>query len=164
MLDKTEFKRLFDIHFDEIRSFVFYRCGDTEAASDLTQELFLKIWEKRERFIAGNIRPLLYKMANELVIDDYRKHVCRTGFEQSLMLREDTEWSPEEQLLSEEFHSLYAKALDEMSETQRIVFLMNRENNLKYKEIAEYLHISVKAVEKRMSAALQFLRIKLLNQ
>lgn len=49
-----------------------------------------------------------------------------------------------------------------MPEGQRVVFLMSRNEDLKYHEIAECLNISVKAVEKRMSAALQFLRTELL--
>jgi RNA polymerase sigma-70 factor (ECF subfamily) len=162
MLNKGEFKQLFDSYFDEIRSFVFYRCGDSETASDIAQEVFLKLWEKRAQFTLVNIKSLLYKIANEMVITNYRKDICRKGFEQSLTLRENQEPSPEEKMMSEEFIASYAKALEEMPEKQRIVFLLNRDSDLKYKEIAEYLQISVKAVEKRMSAALQFLRTELL--
>ena len=46
MLGKTEFKLLFDTYFDAIRSFVFYRCGDANVASDVAQEVFMKVWEK----------------------------------------------------------------------------------------------------------------------
>ena len=79
------------------------------------------------------------------------------------MLQSDEAVSPEEELLFEELASSYAQALEKMSETQRTVFLMSRNDELKYHEIAECLDISVKAVEKRMSAALQFLRTELLS-
>ena len=46
MINKAEFKQLFDKYFDTIRSFIFYRCGDTDAASDMAQDVFMKIWEK----------------------------------------------------------------------------------------------------------------------
>jgi RNA polymerase sigma-70 factor (ECF subfamily) len=49
-----------------------------------------------------------------------------------------------------------------MPEIQRVVFLMNRNDEMKYQEIAECLQLSVKAVEKRMSGALQYLRTQLL--
>ncbi len=50
------------------------------------------------------------------------------------------------------------KAINNLSEGQRIAFLMNRVEGKKYREIAEILEISVKAVEKRMSLALIALR------
>lgn len=62
MLSKAEFKHLFDKYFDTIRSFIFYRCGDTDAASDMAQDIFMKVWEKRELLTNDNIKSLLYKM------------------------------------------------------------------------------------------------------
>lgn len=162
MLNKAEFKQLFDTYFDTIRSFIFYRCGDTDAASDMTQDVFMKIWEKREQLDNGDLKPLLYKMANDLTISNYRKNSTRLDYEKSLVIQTDSPLSPEEEFRFEELAASYAKALKEMPEAQRLVFLMNRNDELKYHEIAGRLDISVKTVEKRMSAALQFLRIKLL--
>ncbi|MDL2247320.1 RNA polymerase sigma-70 factor [Bacteroides sp. OttesenSCG-928-J23] len=162
MLTKVEFKQLFNTYFDTIRSFIFYRCGDTDAASDMAQDVFMKIWEKREQLDSLLIKPLLYKIANDVVISNYRKSSTRTDYEQSITIRNDRYLSPEEELDFQELTSTYAKALEKMPETQRIVFLMSRNDNLKYHEIAQCLDISVKAVEKRMSAALQFLRTELL--
>jgi RNA polymerase sigma-70 factor (ECF subfamily) len=162
MLNKVDFKQLFDTYFDEIRRFVFYRCGDEDTASDIAQDVFLKIWEKRDRLICEKMKPLLYKMANEKIIDNYRREVCQNGFQQSLKIDAESEISPEEKMVSDEFIASYAEALVQIPEKQRLVFLMNREDDLKYKEIAECLQISVKTVEKRMSAALQLLKTKLL--
>lgn len=73
MISKAEFKQLFDKYFDTIRSFIFYRCGDRDAASDMAQDVFMKIWEKREQLDNLNLKPLLYKIANDMVISNYRK-------------------------------------------------------------------------------------------
>ncbi len=163
MISKAEFKQLFDRHFDQIRTFIFYRCGNTDMASDMAQDVFMKVWEKREQLANDNLKSLLYKMSNDLVISNYRKSINHADYEQSMMLQSDEAVSPEEELLFEELASSYAQALEKMSETQRTVFLMSRNDELKYHEIAECLDISVKAVEKRMSAALQFLRTELLS-
>ena len=162
MISKAEFKQLFDRHFDQIRTFIFYRCGNTDMASDMAQDVFMKVWEKREQLANDNLKSLLYKMSNDLVISNY-KSINHADYEQSMMLQSDEAVSPEEELLFEELASSYAQALEKMSETQRTVFLMSRNDELKYHEIAECLDISVKAVEKRMSAALQFLRTELLS-
>ena len=57
----------------------------------------------------------------------------------------------------------YANALNCMPEGQREVFMMSREEQLTYKEIAQRLDISVKAVEKRMSGALKIVNEKMLT-
>jgi RNA polymerase sigma-70 factor (ECF subfamily) len=162
MLSKNEFKDVFDVHFDAIRSFVFYRCGDMDVASDVAQDVFMKIWEKRDALNGSRITPLLYKMATDCYISHYRKGLCRTNFEQSLTGDDGGDVSPEDELLFRETAAVYAKALEQMPEMQRTVFLMNREDEMKYREIAERLHISVKTVEKHISAALRFLKTKLL--
>jgi len=163
MLNKIEFKKLFDTYFDTIRNFVFFRCGDEDTASDITQEVFMKVWEKREQLCNDNLKALLYKMANEMTISNHRKVKNRNDFEQSMTLSDESDLSPEDEMIFTEFRSLYAKALKLMPETQRVVFLMSRYEELKYHEIAKRLNISVKAVEKRMSAALQFLRNELIQ-
>lgn len=163
MLNKKGFKLLFDTYFDAIRSFIFYRCGDTELASDMAQEIFMKVWEKKEQLHDDNLKALLYKMANEMVINSYRKEMSRNNFEQHMTLCDESNISPEDEMLFKEFTSSYAQALHRMPEKQRIVFLMSRNDELKYHEIAGRLDISIKAVEKRMNSALQFLKNSLIN-
>jgi len=162
MLNKTEFKQLFDAWFDTIRSFIFYRCGDVDLASDMAQDVFMKIWEKRETLAGNNLKALLYKMANDMVISNYRKETSRNNFMQEMKLRHDYGLSPEDESLYMETAARYAAALEKMTESQRTVFLMSRNDELKYYEIAERLDISLKTVEKRMSAVLRFLRKELL--
>jgi RNA polymerase sigma-70 factor (ECF subfamily) len=66
-------------------------------------------------------------------------------------------------LEEKEFSAKLEKALSKLSESQRIAFLMNRIDGKKYKEIAEILNISVKAVEKRIHNALLNLRKEIEN-
>ena len=162
MLNKDDFKDVYDVHFDAVRSYVFYRCGDMEMASDVAQDVFMKIWEKRLVLNGNVIKPLIYKMASDCYISHYRKEKCRMNFEQSMITTGHTECSPEDEMTFNELATTYAKTLEQMPERQRIIFLMNREDRMKYAEIADSLQISVKAVEKHISAALRLLRTKLL--
>jgi RNA polymerase sigma-70 factor (ECF subfamily) len=162
MLDKKDFKDVYDVHFDAIRSFVFYRCGDMELASDIAQDVFLKIWEKRFALNGNHLKPLLYKMASDCYISHCRKETSRMNFEQSMSTTNHTALSPEDEMNFNELAAAYANALEQMPEKQRTVFLMNREDGMKYAEIADSLRISVKMVEKHVSAALRLLRTKLL--
>ena len=162
MISIEVFKDVFDKHFDAIRTFIFYRCGNSDLSSDMAQDVFMKVWEKREQLSNLNLKSLLYKMANDMVISNYRKSKSHIDFVQNMTFQTNETASPDEVLNFEELASSYAQALEKMPETQRTVFLMSRNDELKYHEIAEHLGISVKTVEKRMSAALQFLRTELL--
>lgn len=66
--------------------------------------------------------------------------------------------SPEYLLEEEEFKTKLQNAIALLTDAQREVFLLNRIDGKKYREIAEILNVSQKAIEKRMSAALKILR------
>lgn len=159
-MNKSEFKHIFDTYFDPLRSFVYYRTADEKAAEDIVQDVFMRLWEKRARLDNSNIKALLYKMASDMVVSHYRHEATKLEFERSLSYGQAI--SPEDELQFEELKARYAGVLKQMNEAQREVFLMSREESLKYHEIAERLGVSVKAVEKRMSQALQLLKSKLI--
>lgn len=99
-----------------------------------------------------------------MVISSYRKETSRNHFEQDMIHNDASGLSPEEEILFKELATSYARALEQMPEKQRIVFLMSRNDELKYHEIAGLLDISIKTVEKRMNSALQFLKKVLLTE
>ena len=156
-----DFKLLFEEHFAAIRNYMFYRSGNTELATDLAQETFMKVWEKRDDINSEKVLGLLYKIANDLFVSNYRKSQHGFRFFEAYQLNNE-ELTPEDALSFEELRQSYKRALIEMPEKQRTVFLMSRMENLKYVEIAEITGISVKAVEKRMKKALEFLRQNLI--
>lgn len=160
-MDKIGFKNIFDRYFDSIRSYAYYRMADEDAASDIAQDVFMRIWEKRDNMDEKNIKPLLYKMANDMVISHHRKKMTMLDFSRNMTVTGKS-LSPQEEMQFEELKNRYSDTLAGMPESQRETFLMSREEGLKYKEIADRLGLSIKAVEKRMSAALQILKAKLL--
>jgi RNA polymerase sigma-70 factor (family 1) len=140
-----------------------YRGADTELATDIAQDVFMKFWEKRLKFEGGGTKSLLYKMASDAYISHLRKTQVAAKYEKSVELKLESN-DPQKQLEYEEVHGQYLIALSTMSEKQREVFLMNRIEEMTYKEIADRLGLSVKAVEKRMSQAIRFLRERLIKK
>ncbi len=159
-MTKEEFKFCFDQLFDSVRNYIFYRCGNEEIATDIAQETFMKIWEKKFSYHPTKTKGLIYKIANQLWISQHRKQESQNKYELTLSYSQTT--SHEEKALElKELKNNYEATLANLPVIQREVFLMSRMEELSYKEIAERLKISVKAVEKRMSSALKELRIKL---
>lgn len=156
-MNTEEFKKIFERKFDELRSFLIYRCGDEELATDIAQECFMKVWEKRESIDTKQVTGLLFKMASDLFVNNYQ-HRKRTQRVFENIRYETEDYSPEELLSFEQLKIKYETLVEEMPENQRTVFLMSRIDGLQYKEIAERLGLGVKAVEKRMGIALNYLR------
>lgn len=139
---------------------MFYRSGDTELATDIAQETFLKIWEKNNKIDDARVKGLLFKIANNLFVSYYRKEKRSFEFFKHYEPDEKTR-TPEEDLIFGQLKENYSYALQKMPEKQRTVYLMSRVDQLTYNEIAEMVGVSVKAVEKRMTLALHFLRTSL---
>jgi RNA polymerase sigma-70 factor (family 1) len=151
------FKSIFDEYYRPIKRFLYYKLGDIDLAEDITQEVFIRAWDKRETIIIDTVKSYLYKIANNLVINHFSS--AKTRFELKLEDHDKTvSESPQYIMENDEFAERLNRALEQLSEGQRTVFLMNRIDDLTYREIAEQLEISVKAVEKRMHSALESLR------
>ena len=159
-MTKEEFKHIYDTYFDAIRSYIYYRCGDTDLASDIAQEVFMNVWKKKDTFHLENIKGLLYKMASNTFISAYRKGKVADEYLEHVKFtfKEEKE---DRSLEYKELKTAYEDCLGQLKEGCREVFLMSRMEELTYREIAERLEISVKAVEKRMSQALKELKLKL---
>ena len=163
VLNQQAFQKLFDHYFERVRNYIFYRCGDPELATDITQETFMKIWEKRLNPDKGKEKALLFKIAGDIFISEYRKKQSALKF---VAVAKNTGANPsvDHEIEYHELKARYEKSLSAMNEKQRVVFLMSRNDGLKYKDIAEHLDISVKAVKKRMHQALDYLKKKIKNE
>lgn len=159
-MKKEEFKILFETHFEDVRRYILYRSGNDEMATDIAQDTFLRIWEKQLTIESKTAKGLLFKIAGDLFITQYRKEQVAFNFFNTFQPNHKSS-TPEDELNFQELQKAYDSALKTMPEKQRTVFLMNRIDELKYKEIADQLELSVKAVEKRMSQALDHLKTHL---
>jgi len=155
--DLTAFKKLFDQYFKQVKNFIYYKLGDVDAAEDVAQECFVKVWENRHKVKPESAKSYLYTIANNLTINQLKRQKVIYKFLSRKSKSDDYE-TPQFQMEMEEFSQHLQQAIASLSEKQRMVFLMNRIDSLTYAEIATRLGISVKAVEKRMTGALATLR------
>ena len=155
-LTAEEFKNLYNLYFEAIRNYIYYRSGNKDLASDICQETFIKVWKKRTEINKENIKALLYKISRDEFVSWIRKEKSKKEYaEQSFKFQ--IEENNDDQ--KREVRKLkFEKLLKEMSEKQRVVLLMSKREGLTNKEISNYLEISLKAVEKRMTQALKFLK------
>ena len=156
-MERLDVKKLFDERFDSVRRFVYYRCSDSELASDIAQDVFAKVWEKGMNIDSVKDVNLLYKMASDIYISKVRRRRVELNYTSSIKVFNDQNGG-DGKLDYDETIKLYSRALNEMSESERVAFLLSRSENLKYSEISQRLGIGVKAVEKRINGALKILK------
>lgn len=151
------FKQIFEEHYEFIRNYIYYLSGDMDIAEDLVQDVFMKVWERRETIKDQTLKPLLYKISRNLYFNLYKRNTLDIRFLNATENRDENE-SPEYLMEMNEFNEKLQKAISALPEHCRTIFLMSRIDEMKYHEIAERFNISVKAVEKQISKALRLLR------
>jgi RNA polymerase sigma-70 factor (ECF subfamily) len=156
-IKKRLFAKIYDEWVQAIFNFLFYRCGNRAVAEDYTQEVFIKYWDKMDKVDAGKEKSYLFTIAKNIIINQIAHKQVVIKFEQNFNTHTKPD-NPEFILEMKEFDVKLQNAIGGLTEGEREVFLMNRIDGYKYREIAELLAISQKAVEKRMHKALIKLR------
>ena len=155
--EEKTFKELYFEHSEYLRNFVYYKTGHLPNSKDIVQESFTKLWENCAKVTREKAKSFLFTIANNIFLNKVKHQKVVLAFEKRTdanAFAEDPQYILEEQ----EFKQRLESAISSLPEGQRVVFLMNRIDKKKYREIAELLDISVKAVEKRMHNALKELR------
>lgn len=156
----NNFRRLFEEYSGALHHFAYYKVGDDSQAEDVVQEAYLRLWKNCASVALDKAKQFLYTVANNIMLDQFKHQKVVLKFQSLQSSRQNTE-DPQYLMEEEEFRRKLEAALASLPENQREVFLMNRIDRLKYREIAERLGISQKAVEKRMHKALLQLRAKI---
>jgi RNA polymerase sigma-70 factor (family 1) len=158
--EEKNYQRIHKEHGRSIRNFIYYKCGSLEQAEDIVQEAYIKLWENCKNIVMEKARSFLYTVAQRLFINQIRHQKVELNFIKGNSSTQTSE-DPSYILIEKEFKKELEKAISELPEKQREVFLMHRIDKMSYEEIATALEISVKAVEKRMHLALQVLKEKI---
>lgn len=160
VLSAQEFEEAFDMYYSQIRNFLYYKSGQAELSEDVAQDAFVKLWETRSSIDKTSLKAYLFTIANNLMINKLKREQLRFKF-MNQALEKNENVTPQYLVEMQEFDEKLQSTLAKIPEGAREVFLMNRIDGLKYREIAEMLGLSMKAVEKRMSRALSILREEL---
>jgi RNA polymerase sigma-70 factor (ECF subfamily) len=151
------FSKIFNNLSNDVYNFLRYKYGDNLDPRDKVQEAFIKLWDNCKNITPEKAKSFLFTTANNMMLNEY-KHQKVVLKHQQIKPKDYTNENPEFLLEETEYMHKYEKALSNLTEAQRIAFLLNRVEGKKHKEIAEILGISRKAVEKRIYGALGRLR------
>ncbi len=161
--DQNAFTRLYLLYHPKLCEFVNWYTGSLEVAEDLVHEVFLYIWENRSDLNPkGTILSYLYKSVKNRALN-YLKHQDVERKWEDWVRETDSNLTagPEEDLVVSELGEKISKVLDGLPEQRKKIFMLSRDYELSYREIAELLDISVKTVETQIRRALKMLTRRL---
>ncbi|QHT66492.1 RNA polymerase sigma-70 factor [Rhodocytophaga rosea] len=157
--DETKFiELLFKQYYSPLCRTVNRMVNDTDAAEDLVQDVFMKMWNNRQTLeINFSFKSYLYRSAINAALNHLEKNKKNVALEDSNFI-EPTSSEADEQLHYSEVQQRVQEATDALPPACKTIFVLSRHENMSYKEIAEALQISPKTVENQMGKALKHFR------
>ncbi len=157
---KSGFEILFKQHYSVLCAYTYGFVADYNLCEDIVQEVFSKLWTDKQKInIDTSVKSYLYSAARNTALNFIKHQKVKRQYEKVNNDESNyTEQSQEEQLIGKELNAKIQSAINNLPTERRKIFLMSRMDELKYKEIAEKLDISIKTVENQMGKALASLR------
>lgn len=161
--DDKAFEQMFKAHYKELHSYANVMLRDEDTAEEIVQSMFLKFWEKRELLnVQTSIKAYLYKCVYNDSLNYIKHQKVKTKYQDfAAYTMNDHHEAASSKVELTELQFKLQEALNELPEHCRTIFQMSRFEELKYREIAEQLDLSIKTVENQMGKALKILRLKL---
>lgn len=163
--DERAFDELFLRYARKLQGFFWRRTGGNEAeAADLTQEVFLRVWEKAKRYNPStNVHTWVFSIAYNLLTDHYR-HIGYQEQYTAYVQSSETEAKDENVSIlldKEQFDKALSEVLTALSEAEQLLFDLRFTQELSVAEIAVIIQIPEGTVKSRLHSLTQKLRLKL---
>lgn len=159
--DSVAFDELYERYWQSIYAAAFKRLHDPDQAKDVTQDVFLQLWHKREEISIDNLAAYLHTAARNKVynlIEKERKYIPIPDLLVSLKANKD---HADSDLLYKEFLIAYEALINSLTSSQQKIFRMRFQQDLSTSQIAEHLSISRKTVQNQLGKAVAQLRASL---
>jgi RNA polymerase sigma-70 factor (family 1) len=159
--DKTAFSYVFTSYYRDLVSFANTFIHNAEESHEIVQDVFVDLWTAHEQLlISKSLKSYLLKAVQNDCFDYIRHLAIKNKYSEFVLKNEELfENNTESYIIHSELEEQISNALKQMPSDLSVAFIMNRTNNLNYREIADKLNVSVRTVEVRISKAIQFMRI-----
>lgn len=159
------FEKVFKQYFKVLQNYAYTILNDLDVAEEMVQNVFLKIWEKREKLPQdANIGSYLYKSVYHESLNWLRHEKVKFSHQEHTLysMKNETD-NTADRIKMKQLEEHLQKALNDLPQQCRTIFQMSRFDELRYREIADELGISIKTVENQMGKALRLMRLKLVE-
>lgn len=164
-INLQSFEVLFREYYQMLCSYALRFVNDPDMAEEIVQDLFYKLWEKREELqINTSVKSYLFSAVHNRCLKFIGHCNVETKYRNYYLLHEsEIDNEPQNASNINELQGIIDRTLDVLPDRCGKIFRLSRFEGLKYHEIAQKLSISVKTVEANMGKALRLLRKNLKN-
>jgi len=161
--NEQAFEKLFKDQYPVLCGYARKYLNDIDQAEEVVQEMFFNFWQKRADLdITISVEAYLFRSVRNSCLN-YLKHLkvreeYRLASNRELIRKEQ---EVQDTVVALELQEKIEKVIEQLPTERKRIFKMSRFEELKYKEIALKLNLSVKTVEAQMSKALKYLRLHL---
>jgi len=162
--DRVAFYNLYERYCRRLHGFVLRYIKQNEDAEEIVQEVFVKIWESRNKIDAySSFEAFLFTIAYNTTISLLRKRTSEKIYLEHLKSLQQCANSPDliDEIQFNELNHQVQSLLNELTPRQKEIFQLSREEGLSHDEIAKRLDISVNTVKKHMGNTLSFLKSRI---
>lgn len=159
--NKIAFYNLYERYCRRLHGFVLRYIKQEEDAEEIVQEVFVKIWESRNKIDAySSFEAFLFTIAYNTTISLLRKRTNEKKYLEHIKSLQQFSNSPNliDEVYFNELNDRVQSLLNELTVRQKEIFQLSREEGLTHDEIAKKLDISVNTVKKHMANTLAFLK------
>ena len=159
--DRVAFYHIYERYSKRLYGFVLRYIKQTEDAEEIVQEVFVKIWESRNKIDAySSFEAFLFTIAYNTTISLLRKRTSEKIYLEHLKSLQQCANSPDliDEIQFNELNDRVQSLINELTPRQKEIFQLSREEGLTHDEIAKKLGISVNTVKKHVINALTFLK------
>ncbi len=160
--DETTFRVLVLKHKDKVRNLVFLTVGNRELVDDISQEVFISVFNKLKFFrFESQFTTWLYRITVNKCKDHLRKIRIRSIFVPINDSDSEAEYVTRHQNENVDIHEVVHAAIERLPEKLRVPLVMREMDGLSYKEIADMLGTEVGTIKSRIFRARETLKILL---
>lgn len=159
--DEGAFTEIYNRHWEQMALYVLNVIHSREEARDIVQEVFVSIWRRRrELVIGGSLIAYLLRSVRNLSLRHIERNLHRYEFMDNLTTQLDHLQATPAVNLAElkQLEEKVDKAIAALPPKMREIYLLSRQENLSYREIAQQLGIAETTVKKQVSNALKSIR------
>lgn len=159
--DGKAFKEIYRRYWRRCYGLAFQKTSDKETAQDITQKIFVSLWERRHTLQIERLEPYLLSSVRYQVLKTIELRLSKEKFIQNTPPQYPHENTVENNIFLQDLMQALEKALLQLPEKTQEIYRLSRSENLSGKDIAIKLNISEKTVEYHISQALKNLREQL---